>query len=407
MSKLYDKNSKIPIAAPMTDNKEASKDSLRKYDVASDFLTFKGQATKKRTLSESNENETLFQIELDELATSLTPLMAEKIHQSVASNVAQSLQGINANINAMLLQIDRKLDGIKTKYDNIDETLLNLTKSVDEMKLDQYTLKTRLDNTESLAAKNDTEINSMRSRMIELERGQESLHGEIEQLKSHSRNPAEITCLSNELREKMNKILENSADQAEQSLNALLKKREMQMETRMIDSTTEVNNLLNECRLESIEQYARRDCLMFFGLCEEQDEDTTSKVVETALTMGIQISHDEISVSHRLSTRNRAVEGPRPIIAKFIRRTTKNDIFASKHKLRHSSNHFNVFIKEHLTKERARIVSCLKKEGYIVYTEESRINYKKGEDHGVINSLNELQAKLNWDKEKMLKVLGK
>ena len=77
--------------------------------------------------------------------------------------------------------------------------------------------------------------------------------------------------------------------------------------------------------------------------------------------MGIQISHDEISVSHRLSTRNRAVEGPRPIIAKFIRRTTKNDIFASKHKLRHSSNYFNVFIKEHLTKERARVVSCLKR----------------------------------------------
>ena len=87
----------------MTDNKEASKDSLRKYDVASDFLTFKGQATKKRTLSESNENETLFQIELDELATSLTPLRPDKSHQSVASNVAQSLQGINANINAMLL----------------------------------------------------------------------------------------------------------------------------------------------------------------------------------------------------------------------------------------------------------------------------------------------------------------
>ena len=67
--------------------------------------------------------------------------------------------------------------------------------------------------------------------------------------------------------------------------------------------------------------------------------------------MGIDINPGDISISHRLSTRNRFQGEPKPIIAKFIKRTTKNAIYQSKHALRFSQYHFDVFIREHLTKK--------------------------------------------------------
>ena len=58
-------------------------------------------------------------------------------------------------------------------------------------------------------------------------------------------------------------------------------------------------------RLEALEQNNRRDCLIFHNLYEEEGGDTTIKVVQTAKAMGIDINPDDISISHRLSTRIR------------------------------------------------------------------------------------------------------
>ena len=76
-----------------------------------------------------------------------------------------------------------------------------------------------------------------------------------------------------------------------------------------------------ECRLEEIEQYNRQDCLLFFGLTEI--EDCVDKEVQTAFVMGVEIMHDDVSVRHRLHTRNRRSDEPRPIIPKFTHRNTK------------------------------------------------------------------------------------
>ena len=78
-----------------------------------------------------------------------------------------------------------------------------------------------------------------------------------------------------------------------------------------------------ECRLEVIEQYNRRECLMYFGPTEGENENSVDKIVQTAFET-VEIMHDDVSVSYRLHTRNRRSDETRPIIAKFTRRKTKN-----------------------------------------------------------------------------------
>ena len=154
--------------------------------------------------------------------------------------------------------------------------------------------------------------------------------------------------------------------------------------------------LMTACKMELMEQYSRRGCVLFYGLNEDPREDTTLKVLETARAMGIDIEQEEISISHRLQTMNRKPREPRPIIAKFLRRVVKNNIYKYKHRLKNSECHYNVFVNEQLTKERSRVVYQLKKDGFAVYTQEGRINYRKDETYGVINSLDDLLTHVNW-----------
>ena len=164
---------------------------------------------------------------------------------------------------------------------------------------------------------------------------------------------------------------------------------------------------MTACRMEAIERYNRRDCLLVFGLHETEEENTTEKVVETAMAMGVNISYTDVSISHRLQTRNRKRGESKPIIAKFIRRTVKKDILKFKHHLKHSDNHYNVYVQEQLTRDRSTALYQLKKDGFRVFTNECRLEYTKGELHGTINSLDELRSKLGWDDEKLKEVLKK
>ena len=82
-----------------------------------------------------------------------------------------------------------------------------------------------------------------------------------------------------------------------------------------------------ECRLEAMEQYSRRDCLLSFGLYKMEFEDCTEKIVQTAHAMGVSITAADVSISHRLQIRTRQRDKPGPIIAKFTRRSVKKGSF--------------------------------------------------------------------------------
>ena len=161
------------------------------------------------------------------------------------------------------------------------------------------------------------------------------------------------------------------------------------------------------CRMENVEQNNRRDCLQFYGIYEHENENTTTKVIETAAVMGIFIEPTDVSISHRLATRNRARSQPKPIIAKFVRREVKNNVYQARAKLRHSVDHYNVFIREQLTEDRSKALYMLRENGYRVTTTEGRLNVQNSEQTAVINSLLDLQSKQNWSNGKMEELFKK
>ena len=161
------------------------------------------------------------------------------------------------------------------------------------------------------------------------------------------------------------------------------------------------------CRMENVEQYNRRDCLLFYGIYEHENENTTAKVIKTAAAMGIFIEPTDVSISHRLATRNRARSQPKPIIAKFVRREVKNNVYQARAKLGSSVDHYNVFIREQLTKDRSKALYMLREKGYRVTTTEGRLNVQNSEQTAVINSLLDLQSKLNWSNDEMEELFKK
>ena len=89
------------------------------------------------------------------------------------------------------------------------------------------------------------------------------------------------------------------------------------------------------------------------------------------------------------------------IFAKFVRREVKNNVYQARAKLRNSVDHYNVFIREQLTKDRSKALYMLRENGYRVTTTEGRLNVQNSEQTAVINSLLDLQSKLNWSNDKM------
>ena len=75
------------------------------------------------------------------------------------------------------------------------------------------------------------------------------------------------------------------------------------------------------------EQYNRGDSLLFSGPYEMEFEDCFEKVVQTAHVLGMNIIAADVSISHRLQTRNCRKDEPRLIVAKFIRRSVKKEVF--------------------------------------------------------------------------------
>ena len=123
-------------------------------------------------------------------------------------------------------------------------------------------------------------------------------------------------------------------------------------------------------------------------------EDCTEKIVQTAHAMGVNITAADVSISHRLQIRTRRRDNPRPITAKFSRRSVKNEVFESKHRLKESLNHYSVYVQEQLIKARSRAFYRMKEAGIRVSTFESRLLYTHDGKHGVINSLAELPSKM-------------
>ena len=83
--------------------------------------------------------------------------------------------------------------------------------------------------------------------------------------------------------------------------------------------------------LDRLQQYSQRDNVRVYGIEETAEESTNSIIVKLASDMGVPITEQDLSVSHRMG-RNMTGK-PRPIIIKFVRWDTKTRMMRAKKEL--------------------------------------------------------------------------
>lgn len=151
--------------------------------------------------------------------------------------------------------------------------------------------------------------------------------------------------------------------------------RGLKLENNVLKSQlSSVTNKLRdlEVHIDENEQYLQRDCLENKGIPVQEDEDTNDLVVQVANLVGAAIQVEDISISHRLPSRNDQWKGPPStpvIIAKFVRREVKEEFYKACFKLKNKTmqnmegsdldNH--IYVSESLTQARKKLFkSCLK-----------------------------------------------
>ena len=125
---------------------------------------------------------------------------------------------------------------------------------------------------------------------------------------------------------------------------------------------------------DDLEQYGRRECVEIRGIpvpSDPKSEDTNAVVKSVGDLMGISVTDNDISVSHRMPQSKRykgKQRGPPAIIAKFTRRVTKDKFYGARSKLHDKSTldlgstvRNSIYISESLTEiNRELLNDCLK-----------------------------------------------
>ena len=120
----------------------------------------------------------------------------------------------------------------------------------------------------------------------------------------------------------------------------------------------ELKNLLEnaEKNLNNLEQYSRRECIEINGIPCTHQESTDEIVVALAKQVEVHITTNDISVSHGLKNFTTSQQ-PSTIIAKFISRKIRNQIFENRFKLKKANPGKIIFIDESLIKTNRKIFS--------------------------------------------------
>ena len=256
-------------------------------------------------------------LDVTELVNSLFPLISQNIQESVAANINDEFKKVNDCISSNLTKTNEKLNGIGETHERIEAELIEVSKSVAILKTSNDETTQKLIGLENELTRNTEEITGIQSTIENLIKEKKILEKELDNLKNR--------CFTQQ----------NFEERVAETVSETIRAQQEHCQPQPTENEKHLVGLdiANECRLENMEQYSRRDCLLFFGLLEMEYEDCTEKVVQTAQAMGVNITTADVSISHRLHTRTRPKEEPRPIIVKFLRRSVKNEVFQSKHHL--------------------------------------------------------------------------
>lgn len=109
-----------------------------------------------------------------------------------------------------------------------------------------------------------------------------------------------------------------------------------------------------EFRSDAAEQYSRRDNVRISGLVEKEGEHTDDEVISIAKSVGLTLSTNDISISHRVG-KKKPNSKPRDIIVKFVSRRSRDSFYKKRSALK-SSGHSGIYVNEDLTKYRAELL---------------------------------------------------
>lgn len=195
-----------------------------------------------------------------------------------------------------------------------------------------------------IALLNET-IKTITARCDEIEKSQEFQSKQYEEiLKKHT----DTTSLLQEAKKEIKRLQDVTTSQEQQI---------SQLTDQQYNHAQEIDEIL---------QYSRRDCIEIVGIPKAQDEDPKEILKEVCSIIGVNIKDEEISTIHRLPDSKKQKDR---LIAKFVRRETKDKVYQSRRKLvgkttnhlpsfqSHSSRPSKIFINESLTKARKALFS--------------------------------------------------
>ena len=177
------------------------------------------------------------------------------------------------------------------------------------------------------------------------------------------------------------------------------------------------------CDLEKLQQYQNRDVIKICGVKEpaglgpHNQEDTNKTVKDLFKKIDTTITDQDISVTHRLRSREQRPGQPKAILFKANRRDFRNKCIRLKKKMRENtefkSAYPNVFMVEHLTPLRSKVAYKLRHDSNIekCWTIDGKIKVVKNgaasSDYPItIDSLEDL-SKLGWSPQEIEDLLLK
>jgi hypothetical protein len=159
------------------------------------------------------------------------------------------------------------------------------------------------------------------------------------------------------------------------TMKTLVEMVSSEVKSEIIELRAKVNELSDELKkkddeiktlylqVEEMQQYSRRNGIRISGYPEHQTEDTDNIVTEIAGKIGVKLSIDDISRSHRIGPRHLP---NRQIIVKFVSYRKRREMMTARRQLKDvsipSAATAKIYINEDLSKQRASLAA--KARGY-------------------------------------------
>ena len=174
---------------------------------------------------------------MTELANSLLPLISQKTQEIVSANINEEFKKVNDCISLNLSKINEKLNGIGETHQRIEAELVEVSKSVALLKTSHDETTQKVIGLENELIRNTEEITGIQSTIENIIQQKKILEKELDNVKN------------------------NFEERMAHNVSVTLRAQQEHSQPQPTENETHLVglNIANECRLEGMEQYSRRD----------------------------------------------------------------------------------------------------------------------------------------------------